>query len=472
MPEITLPTGNNGLTASPKTREEVKNLFVTRGQNPTLSIRPGVDLIDTTFGPCRGLGLFRNDVTGDEELYGVFGTRLVRITVTNVLARKELSSDDILIENLDEIPGTSVIRFTAGFTKLQILEVGGLAWEFDQSAGLVLISSNANFLPSVWCAFDAGRFVYTPLDGSPNFWSELGEPGIILSTSFFDAEIFPDPTKANYAQKSSVYVLGSRSIQRFNYDPDLDTYRTFKGEESTIGYVGGLTRYGETFAFVGNGADGDFNIYVMDGQPVAISNDYVSELINNEYSLPDIENMTSESFEWKGSLMAVFYFPRHTLVYYGGWSFWQSGVAGPKVLPWRINNIAYAYGYLWTGDDIDGSLGVMRDSGNEYGNDIEGRVKTYIKTSPESNFVVSRIVATATVGAVSTTEENLPQIGLGISLDGRIPGPPIYINLGRAGDYNLNLRWGSPIAKGYDHVGIDLIFKGNAVINMDGIYFE
>lgn len=472
MPDIALPTGLNGLTASPKTREETKNLFVTRGQNPALSIRPGIDLIDTTFGSCRGMGLFRNDVSGDEELYGVFGTRLVRITVTNVLARKELSSDDILIENLGEIPGTSVIRFTAGFTKLLILQVGGLAWEFNQAFGLVLISSNPNFLPSVTATYDSGRFVYCPLDGSPNFWSELDEPGDILASSFFDAEIFPDPTKANYAQKSSVYVLGSRSIQRFNYNPNRDTYDTYKGEESTIGYVGGLTRYGETFAFVGNGSEGDFNIYVMNGQPQAISNDYVSELINNEYSLPDLENMTAESFEWKGSLMAVFYFPRHTLVYYGGWSFWQSGVAGSKVLPWRINNIAYAYGYLWTGDDTDGSLGVMRDSGNEYGNDIEWMIKTYIKTLPETNFVVNRVVATATMGAVATTEESLPQIGLGVSLDGRIPGQPIYLNLGRAGDYNLNLRWGAPIAKGYDHVGLEFLGKGNAVMNMDGIYFE
>lgn len=479
MPNITLPVGLSGLEASPKTREKVKNLFYTKGQNPTLSIRPGIDFIKDAFGKCRGIGLFRNNVTGDEELYMVSGTKLVRITVINSLARKELSSADVeitdvateVITTVTDIPGSGKVILLGGFTKLLVMVQGERAYVYDQVNGLLEIT-DSNYLPSDSVTYDSGRFVFVPTDGSPFFWSELDDPSSIQPQSFADAEIFPDPNRATFANKSTIYVLGSRSTQRFNYDATQDTYLTYKGEESNIGYVGGMVRFGETFAFVGNGADGDFDIYVMSGQPTAISNDYVSELINNEYSFPDIQNMRAESFKWKGTEMIVFYFPRHTLVYYGGWSFWQSGISGSAIETWRIGFVEYAYGYLWTGDLTDESIGVIRDSGNEYGNDIEWLIKTFISLGPESNAILNRVVATATMGKVSTTEANKPQIGLSANTDGRIFRAPFYLNLGRAGDYNKDLRWGAPIIKGYDFFGLQFVGKGNAVMNVDEVYFE
>jgi len=474
MPAIPLPTGNSGLNASPKTLETVKNLFLTRGNNPVLSIRPGIDKIDDAFGASRGSGLFRNNVTGDEELYMVSGTRLIRIVVSNVLARKQLNATDITITNLGEITGSSDIVMVGGFTKLLIMEVGGRGFVFDQINGLVEIT-DVSFQQSNIAFYDNGRFVFIPSDGSPFFWSELDDPSNILPSSFADAEIFPDPNKSGFALKSSIYVLGSRSVQRFRYNSTLDTYKTYVGEESTIGYVGGMVQFGETFAFLGNGADGDFNIYAMAGQPQTISNDFISELINNEYSLPELAEIRAESFEWKGSPLIIFYLPRHTLVYYGAWSFWESQNTDDDLNPskvWRISTVEYAYGYLWTGDAFDASIGVMRDSGNEYGLDIGWGIITFIQALPEFNFIVSRIVATATMGRVAVNQEAKPQIGLSVSTDGQTFNPPVWLNLGRAGDYNLNLRWGAPICKGYDHVGIEFTGYGNAVMNLDGVYFE
>lgn len=466
---IPLPRGLSGLEASPKTREEVKNLFFTKGDTPVLSIRPGVESVIKGFGRCRGSGLFRNNITGDEELYMVSGTRLIRVTINNPQAGKNITVNDVDIDDLGEIAGSGECILVAGFTKLLVMQIGSVAYVFDQVNGLLVID-DVNFVPSVSAAYDAGRFVFVPLDGSVFFWSLLDDPSAIDPQNFADAEIFPDPNKVVVAYKSSIYIGGSRSFQRFNYDATLDRYLTYKGEESTVGYVGGITNFGETFAFVGNGSDGDFNIYIMDGQPRTISNDYVSELINDEYSLFDIENMIGESFEWKGTTLLVFHFPRHTLVFYGGWAFWQSNITGRKTERWRINYFQDAYGFTWTGDFTTTDIGVLRDSGNEYGNDIEWGIKTYINATPESDFLIKRITTRVTMG--KALGGSVPRIGLAISKDGRIFPSPRYKTLGTTGRYNEQLRWGSPIIKGYDSVGIVFKGYGNVVMNLDGVFFE
>lgn len=466
---ITLPTGLNGLEASPKTREEVKNLFFTNGETSVLSIRPGIEGITTGFGRCRGSGLFRNNFTGDEELYMVSGNRLVRVTITNPQARKNITVNDVQVEDLGEIAGEGECILVSGFTKMLVMQIGGTAYVYDHDDGVVEITDE-DFIPSVSASYDNGRFVFVPNDGQIFFWSSLDDPGDIKPQDFSDAEIFPDPNKVVYTHKSSIYIGGSRSFQRFTYDGNLQTYRTYRGEESTVGYVGGITGFGETFAFVGNGSDGDFNIYIMDGQPRAISNDYVSELINDEYSLFEVENMIGESFEWKGTTLLVFHFPRHTLVFYGAWAFWQSSITGERPTRWRINYLQSAYGFTWTGDFLTSDIGVLRDSGNEYGNDIEWGIKTYINATPEANFLINRITTRITMG--KALGGSVPRIGLSVSKDGRIFPAPRYKTLGTTGRYNKELRWGSPVIKGYDNVGIRFTGYGNVVMNLDGVFFE
>ena len=470
MPAVNLPTGCKGLEASPKNREEVKNLFYTSGDNPVLSIRPGEQAVGLGSGACRGSVIFRNSETGTEELYQVSGQKLVRVTIINHLARKELSNADISIDEIGAIPGSSKCVILGGFTKMLVMEIGGKAWVYDNTDGLKEIDDES-FLPSVSVTYDNGRFVFVPADGSRFFWSELGDPSDILPQSAADAELFPDPNKAVFTRKGTLFVLGSRSVEQLDYNANFESYVRLAGISSSVGYVGGMTEYLDTFAFVGQGSNGDFNIYAMGQSAEPISNEYVSELINNEYSLPDIINMRAQHFVWKGTPMLIFYFPRHTLVFYGGWAFWQNGITGESIGTWNINNIQYAYGFLWTGDNKSNVIGVLRDSGSDYsdpGKDIEWLLRTYIKAPAESNFIISKLFATCTMGRA----DKEPQISVRVSRDGVIYGPDRYASLGRVGEYNRQLRWTGTIAKGYDFVGIIYKGYGSAVMNMDGIGFE
>ena len=467
---IPLPTGLSGLEASPRTKEVVKNLFYTNGKNPVLSIRPGVDKIKTGFGKCRGMGKFKSDTDdGELELYSVSGTRLIRITVTNPQARKVLTDSDVTIDDLGEITGDGEVIIVGGFTRLMILEVGGLGYSYSHGGGLVQIT-DVNFQPSDSVSYDNGRFICVPTNGEPFFWSALDDPETWPPGSFADAELNADPNRVGYVLKSSLYIMGSESTQRFRYDSTRDTYLTYQGEESQVGYVGGLAKFGESFAFLGNSSEGDFNIYIMDGQPRSIISDYVSELINNEYSLPELKNIVGESIEWKSTPMLMFRLPRHTLIYYGDWALWHSGVVGKAEATWRINHLEDAYGFTWTGDFNGNSIGVLRDSGNEYGADIEWFIRTYVNATPEANYLIKRVTCQATMGKASG--DTVPRISLAVSKDGRLFGPPLYKALGTTGQYNQQLRWGAPVIKGYDSVSMEFSGYGNVVMNLDGVYFE
>lgn len=480
MQPIPLPGGNTGLRTSPKLRQELKNLYLVAGENSALSLRPGVDSIAELSGVCRGLGLYRNQATGDEELYGVFGQRLVRITISIIRPEKRLIPSYMKIDDLGEMPGAGECLLVGGFTRLCIIQVGGLGFTYSVAEGLQLIDDPL-FLPSVSMDYDSGRFVFVPKDGSPMFWSKLDDPSAIYPGNYADAEREPDPNKACKRIKDTVYLLGTRSIQGLDYDASLDTYVPQGGESAAVGYVGGMTPFGEVFAFVGQGTNGGFDVYVMGQEPVSITNDYVAELINAEYSLPELINMRGEYAVIEGTQVLVFYFPRHTLAFSnGGWSFWQSGISGYSVNTWRISHMQYAYGYIFTGDSIDGNVGVLRNSGVDYSGSIEYMLKTFIRWTSDDRSSIRRISLDVTMGSAGISSDDAaskagsnPQAGLSISRDGVVfPASPKYINLGGIGDYARQAVWCGPFGSSRDGYTVVISGYSNTDLTITGVNFE
>lgn len=475
MQPIPLPSGNTGLKTSPRTRQELKNLYLVSGDSPSLSLRHGVDSVASADGVCRGLGIYRNQSTGDEELYGVFGQRLKRVTISNVRRDKKLLPSDIQVDDLGEIPNSGECILKGGFTRLCIIQVGGVGYTYSVSDGLQQIT-DVDFLPSVSMDYDSGRFVFVPKDGSPMFWSALDDPSNIAFNDYADAEREPDPNKACKRIKDTVYLLGSRSIQGLDYDPTLDTYIARGGESAAVGYVGGLTSFGEVFAFVGQGTNGGFDIFVMGQEPTSITNDYVAELINSEYSLSEITNMRGEYAVIEGVKILLFYFPRHTLAFAnGGWSFWQSGVSGYGINTWDINHIQYAYGYLFTGSSKDGVIGVLRNNGSDDGSPIEWRLNTYIRWPADSINSVRRISLDATAGLIGSSDSVADEsmVGLSISRDGVVfPSSPIYMGMGARGDYTKSVVWRGPFGSSRDGYSLAFSGYGRSDMTIGGVNFE
>ena len=469
---IPLPNGCSGLSGSPKKKSIVKNLFKTIGESPVFALRPGVTSIADDRGACRGLGIFRNGDTGNEEVVGVYGNDLLRITIVNDRVQKEVRPTDVSIEVLGSIPGLGVCEIVGGFSKLCIIEVGTFGYVYDETDGLEQIT-DPDFIAAASVDYDAGRFVFVPADGSPFYWSKLDNPASIDPQNFADAERFTDPNKYVKFFNDSIVIGGTRSHQRFNYDPTLDTYITFQGEGSTIGYVGGLTDYGESFAFIGLGNDGGFNMYVYGPTgPALISNDFIAEFLNQNYSLIEIERATANTIEWKGTTLTFFDLPRHTLCFYGsGWCFVQSGITGSQIDKWQINHIQQAYGYFWTGDNKRGSIGMLMDNGLEYGEEIESGFQFNVRGTENTQVSVRFVYAEVTMG--TSQQDREPRISLQTSEDGRIFSYPDYQTLGKTGHYNDGVRWGGdePVGRFNGGATMLLLSYGDVAINYDGVSY-
>ena len=462
---LSLPRGLRGLKASPKQHKSLHNLIYASQDSEYLMLRPAVDKILELDGICRGMGVFRDKTTGDEQLYGVFGSFLYRIEVTNPIAGKRLSAGDITTTQISSIAGTAECRFAAGFSYMVVMAVGGSAYAYDGST--VTEITHQYFKTSVSVAYDAGRFIFIPENGEPFFWSNPDDPLNYQQEDYADGEEYPDPNKQNFVRRGIHYVLGTRTVEASQYSPSLQSYPRVSSVSSKVGFVGGLTSFGESFAFLGQNSQGGFEIYAMNDEPTPISNKAVSELINSEYYLSELKDVKASHFIWNGTPLLVFSLPRHTIAYYGDWSFFHTGIAGQEQSTWRPNAIQYAYGYLWVGDSIDGSLGNLVSETNEAGKEIEWRADTFIKGSPEQNFLLKFIYGLVTQG----NDENA-RVALSTSRDGKIYGKEVYKNLGNQGNYNHLVKWGSPIGTYPDFCALRFRGYGSKTINIDGLFYE
>ncbi|MCP4928579.1 MAG: hypothetical protein GY918_05930, partial [Gammaproteobacteria bacterium] len=182
--QIPLPTGLAGTQGSQQKQELVRNMIYS---SDTLKRRPVVDNFldfgDDVF--CRGFGLFRNQETGDEELYGVIGNDFVKIVISDPQATKPIGAGDIVTEVIGQIDDTADVRIVSDFARCCIMVVGGPAYIYNGTTLQEI--TDPDYLPSVEVAVDDGRFIFCPADGSPLFYSLLQDPADI-DERFFDAE--------------------------------------------------------------------------------------------------------------------------------------------------------------------------------------------------------------------------------------------------------------------------------------------
>lgn len=455
--QIPLPKGLRGGSESPKQVETLKNVFSDPSEIPTIMTRPTARKVAEAIGRCRGMGMFK------DELYAVSNDRLIKISLINTDLPP--TSSNILVTDIGEIAGTQNCQLEAGYVDLAIMVEGGSLYVYDGST--LSEVTDVLYKPSVSITYDGGRFVFVPATGEPFFWSDLANPAAISPTSFADAEEFPDLNKACKVKKKQLYVAGSRSIERLQYNANADTYQTIGGATSAVGYVGGMVDYGETFLFLGQGVNGGFQFYGMASDAEPISNKTVDEILSS-YSAVDLENIRGDSFKWEGTEFAIFYLPRHTLVFNGDWSLWHSGVSGDVQETWSVGFFQFCYGYIWTGDVVNRNIGIITDDAEEYGNNIEGEIVTIIRTEPRTNAVIHRLYCALNPGSLITAQS----IGMQVSRDGVIFGPMVYRSLGALGDYAREVSWGSPVIKINDHATIRLRWSGKIRLSCDALSFD
>jgi len=427
MPQVPLPTSFQSIDDFPRLRENLINMMNVGGNKITQ--RPGIVSKGNGVAACRGQIKFQ------DELYQVSGDRLLKIAENGSTV------------DLGFISGSSECVMAVGFTFLVIVVKGDTAYSWDGSTLLEI--TDVDFVASNDVTYLNGRWIFIPSDGSPAFFSEALDPNIIGATSFFDAETQPDKNVGVINLRNRLYILGEDTTEVFR-DTGTGTipYQRIDGASIWTGLVAGHTFYGNSFAFLGRDKDNNFGFFQMgSGEAVRISNPAVDELLNDTYTLAELQTCIAQRLQWKGQDIAVFRLPRETICYNGGW-FFMSSIAtfeetefsGNDFVTWRANYITHCYGEYFVGDVATDDIGILDEVATDYGDDVNYGFDTFAKFARGSYFTVNSLEIDGLAGQTS------PQatIGLSLSEDGKTYGDFFYIGMGEIGEYQRRVEWELP----------------------------
>ena len=417
--KIPLPKGIVGLTEFPKLQEYYINMMWT--ENGPMRT-PGIKSFATGSGAMRGA------VTWfvDGRRYQVSGSKFERVNA------------DKTVTVLGSIGGMADVVFSQGQVNLVFVVKGGSGYRYNETEGLKQIT-DPDFYPSDSVDFIDGRHVFIPSDGEPAFYSEVDQGGNIEPLSFFDAEELPDRNKCVINVSNQLFIGGTDSFEQFRTQIDPDAAFTRReGGRVDVGFVSGLTRFKTSFAFLGRRRGEAYRIYVMlSGDAQAISNEAIDEILNEQYTLEELEKCHAERFEYKGHEALVFSLPNHTFIFANGqWSYMDSQL-DQKVSRWRGKGVTHAYGKYLVGDVSTGDIGELGNYSQEYGQDVELELLTYIRGERNAFFNVKKIELDCLMGQ-SLVEKT---VGLSISRDGRSWSDFHYRGLGTIGQYSKVVRW-------------------------------
>lgn len=452
MPQIPLPKGIQGIRDVPKSREHLTNLMWC---NEALIRTPGISAFAEATDTCRGATSWYVD----NNAYFVTGTDLLRITAGGTAI------------NLGTIAGDEDVAFSQGQVNLVIVVKGGKGYRYNATEGLKEIT-DPDYLPSVSVDFIDGRHVFIPADGSPAFYSDIDKAGDINPLSFFDAEEVPDDNSAVINLGNQLYILGEQSLEVFrtNVDPDL-VFTRREGARLDVGYIGALTRYGPSAAFIGRRRDEGAKFFVIgSGQAQEFSTPAICEIINEGYTLQELQACNVVRYEWKGYEVLAFNLARHTLAFCNGvWFYQDSELDGDEYGPWRAKGVCNAYGKFLVGDAKEAKIGHLGDYQTEYGQDVEFEIRTFARGERESYLQISALMLDCLTGQKLTNES----IRLSISKNGRAWGDWFPRNLGTIGDYSRLVKWQPPGGFGVkeNFLGIRLRSTADVKFSLEALQF-
>lgn len=440
MIQIPLPRTITGSSKTPKLQQHLINLIYAQG---ALLSRPACIRVKGVNGTPRG------QFKWDGVQYSVFGNKLY-------------SGTDLT--EVGEINGTGKISFAVGYNAVAIA-TGNSNYTFNGT--LTAISD-----PDLPACRDVtrvdGQFIWTPLDGDALLFSEVDDAGNIDSLSFFDAETLPDKNRITVNIRNTLVVCGEDSIEPFrNVGTVSNPFVRVGNAIISVGYVGGVIETRDSFLFLGKDKDGGYAIYAYSaGSAAPISTDPINEMLNNDYTLEQLQTVEGQRFNWGGVDCYVFSLPDKDLIFSGGetanWNYLVSGTEDPHVIePWGYRN-AFHFNDTWYVQRSDGLYKLTDDDADTFGNFGRG-IQTYIRAGDDRPLLLAylemSIYHPITTGSV----------GVSVSKDGVLWSDIYYRNTGV--NFDNRLRWqpsgGFGLYEGY--VGLFFYTTDNVRFSVDNI---
>jgi hypothetical protein len=448
MARIELPLGLKGSPDLPRTLQGLRNCF--NNQEGQIIGRDGITLRGQTTGFARGAFVFNGG------LYAVTGTSLIKIT--NLLTGAHTV--------IGTIAGSANIAWDIdhNFAVIVVKDVGGAIYTLSTADALVDISGNANFVDCRDVAVIDGIWVYIPLDGDPAFFSDVGAPGTVQATSFFDAEELPDKNKGVINLRNTLYILGENSIETFkNVNASaLMPFARVPGSRLDYGLLGGLQEYADTFIFIGRKKDQRAGIYAFaPGAATKLSNERMDKILES-YNEDQLADAITNRVAWKGFDITTFRLSSDSFGFYKGEFFELDTLVNGESKPWIAGHIVqFNLNYYSFFEDDFGIFD--RDANKDYGKPITRLIDTSLNDPEGRRLTCSKIE----IGISQGLNPSVGSVALFMSKDNKSFPIPVYRNLGALGDYQDRLVWEPPGGLG-NYLG----FMGIRIYTTEDVIFS
>lgn len=418
MPTIPLPSGYKGTENLPRTNEILQNCF-NDGDGHIISRRGIAELADTGK-------IARGQFEWNGSLYQVVSNDLIKITDTETGAFSVIGT----------IAGPDPIQTAVGFNHEGIVVPGGAIYSLSTSDTLTDISANANFEACVDITHMNDRFIFTPSDGGPIFFSDIGAIGTVQAASFFDAGSVQDKNKATFLLSNSLYVMGTDTIQPFqDTGADPNPFFPIQGGLIRAGYIGGLLEYDKTFLFIGRKKDQAAGIFAIGaGEAIKISNPRIDKILFS-YSDGLLAEAIPGRVNWGGHDIATFALRNDSFGFFKGEWFLLDTVLDNVSRTWGGGFITEFEGDYWTA--YNSKIGKFQQINTDYGERVTRRAGMGVYQN-EGEFTT---IQSLEVGVSQGFNSAQGSVALRMSRDNVTWGPFMYINLGKIGEYTKTLKW-------------------------------
>ncbi len=429
--KLPLPSTIQSFDGLAKREESVVNLFGVPGKEgevylvPLPALGSARDAADSSGSAVTGGGRAIFELKGEEYLatarglYHVTGSGDPNSFALFYVGALSFNNNALAIGKVD---------VAVSHTHAVLVEYDGKIYSFDGTT-IDDITNNSNYVASAEVTYINGRFLFTPVDGSPIIYTNSNSL-VIDAVNFFDAETSPDFNTGVVNLKNDIFVLGTRTIEIFrDVGTAAGTFRRIDGATIDHGYVTAKVYYKETFFFIGRERDAGLGIFAIgSGAAVRVSTPPIDAILQT-YNIQNLGSSSTRNLiksvatkiTYKGYDLLVFSLEEHTLIFHEGqWTYARS----PNSAFWNVRNCLHSRSkQVVMALTRDGQAGIVGDFNHEQDNQvdfpIEREINSYVRHDNESVFTVNNV--RLSVSADHNTV--LQPIGISVSHNGVDYGP-------------------------------------------------
>lgn len=327
-----------------------------------------------------------------------------------------------------------------------VVFVNNLGEGFYYDASTVTKITDSDFLSASTVCFIDGYFVFSALDGTRFFLSDINDPSTFSALDRSTAEERPDPIVAVYNYRNTLHVLGTETIEKYNNIGGISfPFQRINGASNSVGCYSKFSpiEVENSFAFIGGGQNEGAQVYVMSGGSAQAISTPAIDLVLQKFTSAELADAYTMVYQQNGQHLLLITIESDVIddrtlgynIISGKWFELSSGSGA-----WRGKSIIKLYDKFLVGDDAN-RVGYIDSVYTDYGSTYFREVATQPFLSQEGeNFKIGKIEVWVESGVGSATVD--PQLMMDYSETlGRTWGTETSRGLGKVGQYNNRLVW-------------------------------